>query len=60
MNLELKDRGPQERSSGFFYTLSCEFRVHRAGSQVIIGIVQVSVLCDNVIMGSRSIIQGDS
>ena len=27
----------------FFYTLSCEFRVHRAGSQVIIGIVQVSV-----------------
>ena len=43
MNLELKDRGPQERSSGFFYTLSCEFRVHRAGSQVIIGIVQVSV-----------------
>ena len=26
-----------------FYTLSCEFRVHRAGSQVIIGIVQVSV-----------------
>ena len=23
----------------FFYTLSCEFRVHRAGSQVIIGIV---------------------
>ena len=27
----------------FFYNLSCEFRVHRAGSQVIIGIVQVSV-----------------
>ena len=26
----------------FFYTLSCEW-VHRAGSQVIIGIVQVSV-----------------
>ena len=24
-------------------TLSCEFRVHRAGSQIIIGIVQVSV-----------------
>ena len=42
-------------------TLFCEFRVHRAGSQLIIGIVQVSVFC--VIMslwGSGIILQGYS
>ena len=46
----------------FFYTLSSEFIVHRADSQIIIGIVHTSV-CICVIMslwGSRIIIQGDS
>ena len=32
-DITISNRGPQERSSGFFYTLSCEIRVHRAGSQ---------------------------
>ena len=49
----------------FFYaltlsTLFCVFRVHRAGSQLIIGIVLVSVCVIMYLCGSGIILQGDS